>query len=351
MNSVSQLRHQAQQRLKPFVYGFATSSEVELTALGLWEQEVFQASPSPLVAQTPPDLTSARARYARDLVAQLGGSAAHWLQPALWQSLEAFRWDLLAEGQGLQVLGTCQDHHRVNRALAPVAQGVCEVAISGAPGPEQLERLRAALEELSQKTATRAMTVVRSVDVRTSLGSLPDGSPILGLAGTGRGVSLLRRMLDQDDSTRGVLFHEVGHKVDQALALPGTGFRSLAADTPFGKSERTADYPSPQVVGNAPEDFADCHAQLILDWDAIEKNPDRLIHARGEVGQKLAWIREHAYRMPVPPPSSQFCALLAAVDRGQAPFNSRQHFFDCVNDWLYGRPLEPALADWLDTRL
>ncbi|MGE0492957.1 MAG: hypothetical protein AB7S38_27345 [Vulcanimicrobiota bacterium] len=326
-------------------------SEQQLVCLDTFEASLW---PDPAAALVPGPVKSCAdprlAGYLRDLsssltlVAGLGGT---W-HPGLVAGLTGLAWDSISGAKGFVMLGTCAEHRRVNQALGPTHQGDCQVAITGVRHPRQLEQVRAAVKELSEKTGTRAMTVLRSVNLRTSLGTLPDGSAVLGLAGGGTAVSLLASLCFDLDSTRGVLFHEVGHLVDAALSP--AGFRSEQPDTPFGKTSSPADYPSPEVVGNAAEDFADCHAQLILDWKAIEADPDLMVHARGRLGGKLAWIREHAYRQPVPPPSARLLAIRGEVAGGATPFDGLDKFHEAVNSWLYGRSLPAQQAGWLESR-
>lgn len=357
IDSVSAWRSQAAERWKTSLpeRGLPSPGSVEMVALGLWEAEVWKdprAALSQVGSSAVPELSKRAQAYARDLSGALGaslGSAPSSLAPALLSALSEVRWELFAHQSGVEVLGTCADHHRVNLATTPTGLADCHLKVTGVQDPRQLANVCSAVAELSSKTSTKAMTVVRSVDLRSSLGTFSDQAPVLGLSGNGRGVSLLSSVAFDLAATRGVLFHEVGHQVDKALAHPGQSFRSTEADTPFGKTTHPEDYPSPQVVGQAAEDFADSHAQLILDWNAIEANPDLLIHARGKVGEKLAWIRDKAYRQPVPPPSERYQAIERQVLAQATPFSDLGNFYDSVNGWLYGREVPADHKAWLET--
>lgn len=328
-----------------------SASEQQLVSLDTFEAGLWHDPAAALVPGPPGRCADPRlAGYIRDLSSALGclAGTSGTLHPGLVAGLTGLGWDSIRGTASFEMLGTCLEHRRVNQAVSPTHEGACQLAITGVRDPRQLEHVRAAVSELSEKTGTKAMTVLRSVNLRTSLGTLPDGAAVLGLAGGGTSVSLLASLCFDARSTRAVLFHEVGHLVDAALSP--TGFRSEQPDTPFGKTNSPADYPSPEVVGNAPEDFADCHAQLILDWKAIDADPDLLVHARGRLGEKLAWIREHAYRQPVPPPSPRLLAIRGEVTGGASPFKNLDDFYAAVNSWLYGRALPPQQVNWLEGR-
>lgn len=334
------------------------SSEKELAALNVLEEfvrtnpgECLQKSPQAPSASPTSDLAS---HYGEHLLLSAqraaGGAAGHSLTPAISQALSEVHWELLKDQQsGFTLLGTVDDLATANKATAPVAGMDWGVKITGYWNDHQRENVEKAVTELSRKTGTKAMNLLREVHLSTYLGTLPEG-PILGITRTVGPVAILREQSELNGNTRWILFHEVGHQLDRFLAKSSVRFRSHDADTPFGKTDRVQDYVHPSLLGSPHEDFADTHAMTILHWDEIKANPDLYLHARGEIGRKMSWILTNAYKEEIPAPSERLVALYRRVDEGQTPFADRADFEAAVNDYVrVPESLSGERREWLNS--
>lgn len=332
--SVPKLRSQAKKRLertqpeqKPFSPG-----EVELSTLNLLEEYV-RSNPEQSVHPAAPsgkgDIASRYAQSLAESAASLAGLAGgHCLNPALSGVLGQIRWGQVSATQdSLSALS------KSNLSSGPQHTMDWDVKITGHWTQQQLSNVQAAVEELARKTGTKALNLLRAVHLRTHLGDLKSG-PVLGLTNTPGAIALRRDQSNHSGRTRWIVFHEVGHQVDRFLSGRSTQFRSHQANSPFGKSSDPADYVDPNQVGCPHEDFADCHARALYDYDEIQRNPDLYIHARGKVGEKMAWILEEAYKAPVAPPSSRYRSCLEAIDEGRSPFVDRKAFHKAANLFL-----------------
>jgi hypothetical protein len=353
---MTHLRQQARQHLTESGCQHPLKSEVELTALNLVEEFV-RTQPEQALTQAPQakiksplgqKYAQALATSARGLA---GAAAGHALNPALTQVLNDVRWNSIDEKQpGMTMLGTIEDAAIANKAVSPQAELDWDVKVSGHWNQQQLDNVTKAVNELSEQTGTKAMTVLREVHLRTHLGSLEEG-PILGVTRTMGPVALRREQTEHLNTTRWLLFHEVGHQVDRALSGGPGKFRSHAPDAPFGKSDNPDEYIDPHQLGCPHEDFADCHARLIMNMDGVRENPDLHVHGRGALGEKMAWIRKTAYREETPEPSSAFKDILNAVKQ-KSPFADKSSFFQGVNTYLDSPAKLPAeQRDWVRSRL
>lgn len=352
---MARLREQARERLSQAApeQSFFVSSEVELTALNLLEDYVRSDPQAVLIEGQPSKEVSLQDRYGLHLsrsVARLAGlGSGHVLGPCLSNCLEQVRWDRLEEAHpNLSTMGLIDEVSRANLAAGPRQAMEWGVTITGHWSAQQFENVRGAVLELGEKTDTKAINLVREVHLRTHLGELPAG-PVLGLTRTVGPIALLREQADLPGNTRWLVFHEVGHQLDRFLAGSSRRFRSHDPDTPFGKSSRPEDYVDPAQVGSAHEDFADCHARLIMDLAEIRRDPDLWIHARGPLGRKLSWILDQAYKEEVAPPSARLERVLGEVDRGASPFADRPAFHAAVNQYL-DRPegLSQVCHGWIE---
>jgi hypothetical protein len=356
--SLAHWRQQARVSLKEarLQQGFSLASEVELAALNGLEEFVRS---EPDLALVPGRMTTESKSpiakgyvqaLTRDAMALTGASASHVLSPALQSMLQNVNWQALEEaGLGFEMMGRVDDVSVANKAVGPTQSMDWGVEITGHWSPEQLQNVQSAVTELSRKTGTKAMNLLREVHLRTHLGTLDDGAEVLGVTRTVGPIALQRNLTEHSGSTRWVLFHEVGHQLDRFLSGSSRRFRSHDADVPFGKSTDMTDYVDPHQVSNPHEDFADCHARLIFDWDQIQVNPDLYLHGRGQVGEKMAWILHHAYKETVPEPGESYGSARHKVESGLSPFPDLARFHGAVNIYLDTPDRLPrAEREWLE---
>jgi hypothetical protein len=197
-----------------------------------------------------------------------------------------------------------------NEAAGLVQSGPLGMKLGGLYNATEAATLQQALQALIEVASPEIVQhVLKDLEVTTVLGHMGAGA-VGGLAEHGT-VVLSRSLLSDPGKLKQTLFHEFGHLVDENCASPGLEYASDAADSPFGKGVDPAAYASPYAQANRHEDFAETHAYLMLHWNEIQKDEAGEISARGEFGQKLGWILQHAYRQPVPSPPP---SLLSAVN-------------------------------------
>lgn len=356
--SVGQLRSQAKRQLLASQPQHKTclSSEVELTTLNLIEEFV-RSEPSQAI--TPGQATEGKdpaSRYGNSLAqcaASLAGAGAgHTLARPIQKALSEIRWwSLKPEQAEVQTMGTMLDLAAANKAVGPKESMDWGVQVTGHWTDEQKQNVQNAVLELGRKTGTKAINLLREVHLRTELGGLEHG-PILGLTKTVGAIALRRDQADHSGRTRWLVFHEVGHQLDRFLSGRSTSFRSHQPDSPFGQSDNPSHYIDGNQVGSPHEDFADCHARALYDYDDIQDNPDLYLHARGRVGEKMAWILEQGYKDTVRPPSASYTSLLRQVNSGESPFADQESFHAAVNLYLdHAEALPTEKRRWLDRNL
>ncbi len=173
----------------------------------------------------------------------------------------------------------------------------------------------------------------------------------MGLTRAPGPVGLRREATEHGPTTRWLLFHEVGHQLDRFLSGSTRKFRSHQPDSPFGQSDNPNHYVDQSQVGSPHEDFTDCHACALYNFDQVKKNPDLQIHARGKVGEKMAWSLEQGYGETVPEPGERVLGALGQVDAGTSPFRDRAHFHREVNRYLDSPDLVQADSRaWLENK-
>jgi len=230
-------------------------------------------------------------------------SGAGPLGPALMAILEDF------DTEKLQKLS----NNAVGTVLAASASSQSfaheGVQVSGARSQRERENLKDAISYLKER-CPKALAACNLVLLESA--PLPEGPQTVtnGLTFAHFPTAVLRRsMTDTPESTRWVLFHEVGHLVDHQ------GGYTDRADSPFGKGEAVTVY---AATAGAQEDFAETHADVLKNWDQIKRNPDLFVHAGGETGAKRAWILREVYGQEIAPPS-EACQKFLALDHGQGP--------------------------------
>ena len=283
---------------------FPISSEVEMTALTLFEKSLLQG-PAALAVVPGAKALGPHALYSATLAALMGcpgsvsaGVAAVLDQFHCWQDRQG--------SSPLKTLGEFEDQVVATHAVGPntpLACGEFSVNLCGHLQPNEVSNIHNALQEIVKKTDTKALHLVKEIYVRPFLAEYhsPDGSlaAIDGIANGRLKVGLLHSSARDPQACRLALFHELGHELEHILSGRYGPPCSERPDTPFGKTQDPADYVSPYARTAPGEDFAETHAALIMEWDKIMASPQSYLQSRGEIGNKMAWILEHGYRIQV----------------------------------------------------
>lgn len=296
------------------------TSGVEMTALALFERAVLEAPTQLLSGSAGLPADPQKALYLSTLLA-LQGLPSSGLNPALVQVLDDFRvWQPQAQPGRVGTLGDFSDQVQAARvvgspaslAAGPVDGKPYHIPLLGSTDPIEVAHIQSALQEMVRKTNSKALHLVKEIYLRPFLAHFtdPQGQPQLvdGLAHNRQVIGILQASARDPQAARRALFHEAGHELDHILSKPGVAYRSSWDDNPFGQGECVSEY----ARTNATEDFAETHQVLIEEWDQIRECPDLFLHARGQIGEKLAWIWQKGYREELPPPSQ---ALLEARRR------------------------------------
>lgn len=230
-------------------------------------------------------------------------SGAGALSPALLTILEDFNTDKLQQ-LARSPLGMVL---AASTSSVPfVHEGV---QVSGCRSQREKTNLTESLSYLKDRCPT-ALDSCKLVVLESAL--LPDGPETVthGQVFVGQPTALLRRSVcDTPESTQWVLFHEIGHLMDNAQGY------TQRSDSPFGKGQSVSSY---AAEAGPQEDFAETHADVLKNWDQIKANPDLYVHASGETGQKRAWILENVYQQKVAP-ASESCRKFLALDHAEGP--------------------------------
>lgn len=183
------------------------------------------------------------------------------------------------------------------------------VQIAGCRTDHERENISQALDYLKDR-CPKALEATKLVVLESA--PMPEGpeSVTHGLVFQGQPTAVLRRSIcDTPESTQWVLYHEMGHIVDNA------GGYTRRPDSPFGKGEAVSRY---AATATPDEDFAETHADVLKNWDKIKQNPDLFIHASGDTGAKRAWILREVYGQEIAAASPQ-CQKFMALDHGEGP--------------------------------
>lgn len=308
-----------------------TARQVELTALSLFEQSATQAPRTitlvPCVegGVRPGQGLAESGLYTAKLAAALGGPAFA-LSPALMAVLGDFKSDQLwtatrFEGSNSQyrAIGEFRDMQLAHLVTSPMQETPQGHRMRGILDPQEAAHIEMALADMESKIAGSTSSF-GTVHVRTVLGESQDprtGLPIGGVQGLAgdEEIGLSREVARDLNSCKEVVYHEAGHELDRER-----GQLSLREDSPFGKTSDPQDYVSEYARTFPWEDLAETNRVLFSKFEAIQAQPDLWLHARGEVGKKLAFLLKEGYGMSVPPPSPRWSAVLASVQKGDSPF-------------------------------
>jgi len=307
-----------------------SSREIEITGLSLFERELLSKGPG----QT--EKLASHSLHGGALAALLGTPAGA-LTPALQKVLDDFQVFHQPRRTGeLRTLGDFDSQIAAARAVGPSTPLDCglpigdkaySIPLHGFSQPQEVANLQAAFQEITSKTGTKALHLVKEIYLRPFLAESVDtqgnAQIVDGLAHGRQTVGIIHATARDAQNLRHTFFHELGHELDHILSGGTTFFRSSQADNPFGKSQVRADYLSDYAMTSPAEDFAECHAQLIQEWDLIREQPDLFVHSRGKIGEKLAWILVKGYRESLPPPSPGWNVLQSAVQAGDAPISAQ----------------------------
>lgn len=283
---------------------------VEATALNLFERSLGnnpQAPPQVVVGEAVgafdlkslpvSDKARGLARQGEYLSYLTATSGAGPLSPALMAILQDFDTDKLQKLSN-NAVATVLTASTSSQSFAHEG-----VQISGARSDRERENVSEALTYLKERCpkalAACNLVVLESAPMPKGPGTVTNGQTFAHFP-----TAVLRRsMTDTPESTRWVLFHEIGHLVDNQ------GGYTDRPDSPFGKGESVTPY---GFTDGPQEDFAETHADVLKNWDKIKSNPDLFVHAGGETGAKRAWILREVYGQELPPPSpgcQKFLAL------------------------------------------
>lgn len=308
------LRTAAREKLRalPSVPGPA---EIEWTAVVLAESAL--AAPSKTPAAQEQGWLAARAAAAGILTPELAVILSQVDAKALmpFQELQGEN-RIRMIGRGLETLT------RANRAAGLEDTSKHGFALLGVRTPQEKATLEAALDKTIARVGLEKLRQVADrFELATALGQLgkrDEPTNVVGLAGD-RTVALERALIADPKLLQIKLDHEIGHLVDQHLAPTGQQWRSHGKDTPFGKGATVSEY----AGLNAHEDFAETHAVLLRDWEKVQADPLLAVHARGDVGRKMAWILSHAYGIEVGETPAAVAETLRRVDAGESPYGWR----------------------------
>lgn len=206
-------------------------------------------------------------------------SAAGPLSPALMAILEDFDTDKLQKLSN-DAVGTLLAASTASQSFAHEG-----VQVSGCRNEREREHVTEALTYLKER-CPKALDACKVVLLESA--PIPSGPETVtsGQVFAAYPTAVLRRSVtDTPESTQWVLFHEVGHLVDNQYGY------TQRADSPFGKGESVTPY---AAESGPQEDFAETHADVLKNWDQWKSNPE-LLRSGGELGAKRAWILREVY--------------------------------------------------------
>jgi hypothetical protein len=166
----------------------------------------------------------------------------------------------------------------------PDTDGANVLKVHGGASSEELQALREAAGRLPKGHAMRA----RDIYLSERLGGTPHGAVVEGIA-VDDGTILDRRVLM---TARGkeVFYHEVGHKMDEAVVWSPRGPLSArySSSAPWGQGSFVSAY----ARVNGAEDFAETYAYVVKH----QGNPLKLLHPDA-FWKKMAMVR--ACQVPI----------------------------------------------------
>ncbi|MFN8612641.1 MAG: hypothetical protein U0931_34200 [Vulcanimicrobiota bacterium] len=199
--------------------------------------------------------------------------------------------------------------------------------LTGVLYAEEQEKLQPVLQTMvDQIGAARLGKVLKNIHLQTLLGEMQnsDSTATMGGLGGGGQVALARDALLDPARARDYLGHEIGHLIDEECGPKfGCGRLSDHPTSPFGKGDHRNDFRSEYASRNASEDFAETHADLMLNWEQYKKFPELGILARGKYGQKLAYIAQNCYDWKLPALRPELQQLAEQVQAGHSPLGFR----------------------------
>lgn len=303
---------------------------VEQIALGLFERDL---------AKLPAGMTSGSALARCSGYAGLLGACLHgtWsgLSPAVMEALEGFKPELLELREGnCRYLGDTREAalaaETVSSQLLPSG-----VRLLGAWDRHETAVVESNMQDLLRKIPG-ARGLIQTIVLRTHIGENLDetGRSVSTVAGLFdrrfRGeIGLLRLQVRQPQGLDRTLFHEAGHELD--LALGHGEYRSQRWDTPFARAGEPHDYVTTYAAKGPEEDFAETHADLVLNWDLYQSQPTLFLHAQGRVAEKRRWILKYGYGLDVPESGPNYRKLLIQVRNRKTPLRDVEELGDLVS--------------------
>jgi hypothetical protein len=218
--------------------------------------------------------------------------------------------------------------NQITASQAVGARGqVLGFPLTGVLYPEEQGRVQVALQTLiDQIGAERVGKVLKNIHLQTLLGEMQNANSSHTMGGLGGGgqVAIARDALLDPHKAKDFLGHEIGHLIDEESG-PRFGCARLSEHptSPFGKGDHRNDFRSEYARRNASEDFAETHADLMVNWEQYKKCPELGILARGKYGQKLAYIAQNCYGWQLPPLRPELQKVAEDVRNGHSPLGFR----------------------------
>ena len=164
-------------------------------------------------------------------------------------------------------------------------EGPLQIRVVGGVKPEELQRVKSALESIPVK----ARIYAQEIHICDDLGDFvkPDGStaPIAGFAGFDQTQPATRMILRRgelisDFNVRHILFHEMGHNVDASNG-------NISRGGPWGHGPSVSEYGD----HNHLEDYAEVHREVLMNLDWFRQNDELSITMKyGAAAHKILEI-------------------------------------------------------------
>ncbi|MBX3172658.1 MAG: hypothetical protein KF760_34995 [Candidatus Eremiobacteraeota bacterium] len=221
--------------------------------------------------------------------------------------------------------GSLADQIKVSQAVGAQGQ-VLGIPLTGVIDPGEQGRLAKALQPIwDQMGPERVKKILKNLHIQTLLGEMQNGSAagMAGLGGNGQ-VAISRDALLDHEKAKDYLGHEIGHLVDEEMGAKfGLTRLSDAPGSPFGQGLEAGDFRSDYARRNRMEDFAEAHADLMLNWRQYKQFPELGLLARGKYGEKLTFIAQQCYDWYLAPARPHLQEMAEAVRSGQSPLGYR----------------------------
>jgi len=313
--------------------GNASTAEQELLALALFERDLSRLSatnvePTPLdradrsaappdralsIPIPPPERLADVSAYTANLALILSGAIGHQLTPIILEALNQFNLGkLLDPNTARPRMGNPENAAFIAGQLNQVSlpNGV---VVLGSWNEAEAGTVHSALATMHAR-----LPASRDLIDRVVLRTFIEGghhSQTAGLYTASRpGEVQLGRWLAPEEQAR-VLYHETAHELDRRHDNI-----SSAPGSPFGQTANPLDYVSEYATTSPTEDFAETHADLVVNWELFMQTPDVYLHGEGGQAEKRRFILERCYGVSVSPPSERWQQLTEDACAPGSPF-------------------------------